>query len=252
MELGDFKECSYHLTPTPDSVMLDNSDLYDNIINYTDVQLKAIKLYTEHGHELITLYLREGRKFTLNLYILYLEIQKRNKYGDVLRGNFNLQKIDQFYLDLKSCFITTYDRDVIVYRGIPKLLDFKENEMFRSRIFMSTSLKLLTAYKFSLDVNQREPGNTMKIIIPKGTPVCQILDLSLNAFNDEQEILINADSTFICTQPTHKETHIFITENEREPDFNPNVSYKTLENDQVETTAIISMIDFVVLKCDNL
>ena len=253
IEIGEFKECSYHLTP--DSVILDNSDLIIGC-KYTDRQLQAIKLYTKDGHRLISLYLRAGHKFTISLYTKYLNMQQkafRNKdtQCDVLCGKFSLQKMEQFYQDLKSCFITTYDRDVIVYRGIPNKPDIIEGGMFRSRIFMSTSIDLLPAYKFSLDSNQGEPGNTLKIIIPRGTPVCQILDLSEYAFNDEREILLNADSTFVCTQGSHNEIRIFITADEKEPDYNPNVTYKTLENGQIETTAVISMIELVLLQCNT-
>ena len=107
---------------------------------------------------------------------------------------------------------------------------------------------MLVAYRFTLN-DRGNRGSLMKIIIPKGTPVCVILDNGYSPF--EKEILLNIDSRFVCVKNTYKETIVFTTphdetyDDDETLDYNP--EHEILEDGQMKITAIINMIDFVLL-----
>ena len=96
-----------------------NDDIANHHYEFNDLQINAIKLYTNNGDVLLSLYLRANKRFTFQLYYYYMThifIQK------TLGMDFSIKNIEKFYQTLKSCFIYSFDHDVILYRGISTIL----------------------------------------------------------------------------------------------------------------------------------
>lgn len=175
----------------------------------------ALKLYSKNGDVLLSYYLH-GNYFEMESYFKF-RIERFNMFDlfkenptDQLTSSFILtipyiiSYIKKFYKQLQKCFSFTFDEDIMVYRGINKYIQYEKDYMFKSKTFFSTSINLETAYNFSnKSITDLNSGIILKIIIPKGTPICPILDIS--EFPSQQELLININSTFIVTKPTHKE-----------------------------------------------
>lgn len=224
-----------------------NEDLKDLKIEFSKEQQDAIKLYTKNGDVLLSLYLRSDRKFTFQLY--YYHLKQMNTFKNTIVGYpFSLQNIEKFYQLIKTCFIYSFNRDVTVYRGISKVLeDVNLYDIQKSKTYVSTSLDMLPAYKFTLDMDQKHPYQLIKIIIPKGSNILPILNLSEYSDNNEYEILLE-EYYFVCTKTLYKKDLEFITEIDMEPDYNELTTYQNLDDNKILTKVkSMNLIDFVYL-----
>ena len=171
----------------PVTYIVDQLGLPQSNPDYTKEQLDAIKLYTYNGDTLLSFYLRNEKKFSFQLLIYYLMYEEKFIEYGILKCE--LEYIEKFYKTLKSCFITSYKSDIIVYRGITSILD--DISFIKYTTPISTSINPLKAYEFASIHDPHEYKQLIKYIIPAGTKVCQILGLSFcnvkEQNNDEDE-----------------------------------------------------------------
>ncbi len=179
------------------------SYIYKNIVRdiYSIENLKTMLLYSNHGDVLINNYLRNNRKvndfilsyFSANYEETFKDMKDIFKYDDKKHVQ---SYIDYFYESLKDCFLTKFDKNIIVYRGIKSIPDLKVNDVIQNNYFISTDCSIYTAERFTKSeyINGKTIGVILKIEIPKDTYVCPIF---LNTmWNRETEILLNNDSCF--------------------------------------------------------
>ena len=55
----------------------------------------------------------------------------------------------------------------------------------------------------------------------------------------------------MCSKTNYIEEVTFITPNEDEPDYNPDITYEELPDGNIKSIALINMIDFVALYQSN-
>ncbi len=193
-----------------------NMDFISKTENYSEIQKKAVILYSKNGDEAISKYILNNYKVDnkLKKYInshkdSFIRFIDTHMYKHIIIDHDKL--MNDFYKTLKSCFMYPCDDYLILFRGITynNIDKYKEGTFFRNNTFWSSSINRKVAEGFLRGETTWSPpsassspstpvpikkGILFIIYVPKGTKLCHILNLS--KFPTESEILIDNNTTF--------------------------------------------------------
>jgi hypothetical protein len=186
---------------------------------YSEKDLKIMLLYSYNGDILINNYLRNNKKIDKNLldyfhnhyYKTFHPMMENIFYGDTLR--FIKTYIQNIYYSLKECFKTSFNENVIVYRGLKTDPMLNKGNIIQNNFFISTTCNIYKAYEFSSNI-------IFEIEIPKNIKICPVL---LNSrFSQENEILLEDNTIFYIKDILYKEKykiyHLIIVDKELNSD----------------------------------
>jgi hypothetical protein len=164
----------------------------ENMRIYSEKELKTMLLYSYNGDVLINNYLRNDRKLNKNLIDYF-----HNHYYKTFYPMKNIfiddsvifikHYIENIYDSLKKCFKTSFNENVIVYRGLKTDPHLVGKTIIQNNFFISTTCNIYKAQEFSSKV-------ILEIEIPKNTRVCPMFISS--KFSDENEILLEDNTIF--------------------------------------------------------
>ena len=168
---------------------------------YNQNDLNTMILYSHNGDEIINRYLLNGEKVTdetisyfRTRYYMTLGLYENCFLNDSNR--FIESYLHNFYVSLRNCFKTKYDKDLLVYRGIREHVDYKENDIIKFNTFVSTTLSYKIAKNYgSIGWGKEGKFTLFSIYIPKGNYICPIFYNTLH--EEELEILLMDSSYFI-------------------------------------------------------
>lgn len=180
-----------------------NMEFVSKTEKYSEIQKKAVILYSKNGDIAISKYILNNYKVDMGLK-KYIKSHKDSfiKFLDI--NNYDIL-MNEFYKTLKSCFSYPCDDYLLLFRGITynNINKYKEGTFFRNNTFWSSSINRKVAEGFLngetiwppiSNNSSSNKGILFLIFVPKGTKLCHILDLS--KFPTESEILINNDTIF--------------------------------------------------------
>ena len=115
--------------------------------------------------------------------------------------------VEYYYNELSKCFKVTFDRDVVVYRGLQSKLDlsiYNVGYIYKSYIFTSSTIDIDVALSFSHSPDTNKYVQLIKYIIPKGTHICPLFLLASRYGEGEGEILLSDKSIYVVTSESYK------------------------------------------------
>ncbi len=171
-----------------------NDNIHEDLDKYSYNKLQTMLLYSHNGDILVNSYLRNNMK--LNDFIIDYY---RTKYYESFRELENVFVSDSdrtiemyirgYYYSMKKCFLTKFDHNIVLYRGIKSVPDLKVKDVIQNECFVSTSCDINVAKGFA-----GEYGSIFSIEVPANTYICPMY-LSTHYYN-EYEILLPNDSCF--------------------------------------------------------
>lgn len=141
----------------------------------------ALEAYQLSAYRNMNAYLRGEDAVDSDGFFEDSPVKTDNRAADLLKSHFDDLAIPM-------------PRDTVVYRGIvlPEDEDWEPGEEFLDPAFVSTSMAVETAKKFSEEVDDDQRSILMEIRIPKGHKVC----VPIGAHGNEREILMRPGTTF--------------------------------------------------------